>query len=297
MFQGAGTNLKSWNEYTKSKFLDRLKKLGDVYTYQDKVNNIWHYDKSDQHTDFDKDIDIDLSYVKPNTHIKMVYDDIRSKYNIEEYKFIPIGWSAGCLFALYFTQLYSSKCIHLILLDSALWTPNNMKLRLQTINASGINDTPITNIKLKHMLDGWKTTHTNIEDMYLINDVCHNLRSTYFSKHLQLELRVPTIAFINIQEPEGDEWSKDFNNNRKMIDVKILKKHNPNNYTAIIFTNKTHYIFDMIEPANEIIKQIKNIIPISFRKTTSKNMSRSKLSTGKTRHVIKKYIMNMKRFH
>lgn len=24
MFQGAGTNLKSWNEYTKSKFLDRL---------------------------------------------------------------------------------------------------------------------------------------------------------------------------------------------------------------------------------------------------------------------------------
>ena len=24
MFQGSGTNLKSWNEYTKSKFLDRL---------------------------------------------------------------------------------------------------------------------------------------------------------------------------------------------------------------------------------------------------------------------------------
>ena len=27
MFQGAGTNLKSWNEQTDSKFLDRLKKL------------------------------------------------------------------------------------------------------------------------------------------------------------------------------------------------------------------------------------------------------------------------------
>jgi len=25
MFQGSGTNLKSWNEYTKSKFLDKLK--------------------------------------------------------------------------------------------------------------------------------------------------------------------------------------------------------------------------------------------------------------------------------
>jgi hypothetical protein len=43
MFQGSGMNLKDWNEYTKSKFLDRLKELGTVYTYQDKVNNVWHY--------------------------------------------------------------------------------------------------------------------------------------------------------------------------------------------------------------------------------------------------------------
>ncbi len=34
-----------------------------------------------------------------------------------------------------------------------------------------------------------------------------------------------------------------------MAEIKILKKHNPDNYTAIIFTNKTHYIFDMIKPA------------------------------------------------
>ena len=26
MFQGSGTNLKNWNEYTESKFLDQLKK-------------------------------------------------------------------------------------------------------------------------------------------------------------------------------------------------------------------------------------------------------------------------------
>ena len=34
LFQGSGTNLKSWNEYTESKFLDKLKKLGDIYTYE-----------------------------------------------------------------------------------------------------------------------------------------------------------------------------------------------------------------------------------------------------------------------
>ena len=100
--------------------------------------------------------------------------------------------------------------------------------------------------------------------MYLINDICHNVRSTFFSKHLKLKLPVPTLSFVNIQEPEGDEFSNDFNNNRRMAEIKILKKHNPDNYTAIIFTNKTHYIFDMIEPAKEIIEQIKSIIPLSF---------------------------------
>ena len=55
MFQGAGTNLKSWNEYTESKFLDRLKKIGKVYTYQDNVNNIYHYNKQDpEYVDYDQ---------------------------------------------------------------------------------------------------------------------------------------------------------------------------------------------------------------------------------------------------
>ena len=148
MFQGSDANLKYWNEKTKSKFLDRLKKIGDVYTYQDKTYNINHYDKSNpEHADFDSDIDIDLSYVNPDTHIQMVYDDIQAKYNIEEYKFIPIGWSAGCMLALYFSQVYSAQCIHVILLDSALWTPNNMKIRLKIVD-DGIY--PITNSKYKN---------------------------------------------------------------------------------------------------------------------------------------------------
>ncbi len=35
MFQGSDANLKHWNENTESKFLDRLKELGSVYSYQD----------------------------------------------------------------------------------------------------------------------------------------------------------------------------------------------------------------------------------------------------------------------
>ena len=82
----------------------------------------------------------------------------------------------------------------------------------------------------------------------------------FISQHLKLELPVPTLAFVNIQEPEGTEWSDTFNNKLRLEQVKTLEKHNPDNYKAIIFTNKTHFIYDMIQPAKAIIKEIKNII-------------------------------------
>ena len=259
MFQGSGTNLKTWNEYTESKFLDKLKELGRVYTYQDKIHNIWHYDNNNpEKYDFDSDIDIDLAYVRINTHIKMVYNDLHKKYKkINEYKFIPIGWSAGCYLALYFAQKYSSQCKNVVLLDPALWTPNNMKIRLKILDDYIY---PITNEKYKKMLQRWKINHTDSEDAYKINNLNNYIRSLFISQHLKLELPVKTIAFVNIQKPEKDEWSKDFNNKRRLEEVKILEKHNPENYEAVIFTNKSHYIFNKIQPAKKIILKIKEII-------------------------------------
>ena len=289
MFQGSEANLKHWNEYTKSKFLDRLKKIADVYTYQDKTYNINHYDKSNpEHADYDSDIDIDLSYVNPDKHIKMVYDDIQAKYNIEEYKFIPIGWSAGCMLALYFSQVYLEQCIHVVLLDSTLWTPNNMKIKLKELKHLSKDLYPITNAKYKKILQGLKENHTNTEDILKIYYLNGYIKALFISQHLKLKLPVPTLAFVNMQEPEGSSWSNEFNNNRRMAEIKILKKHNPDNYTAIIFTNKTHYIFDMIEPAKEIIEQIKSIIPLYFQKTPTRTRTRSKSKSPRSKSTRSK---------
>jgi hypothetical protein len=68
------------------------------------------------------------------------------------------------------------------------------------------------------------------------------------------------LAFIKIQEPEGKEWSIDFNNKQRLEKVKILKTLNLNYYQPIILTNKTHFIFNMIGPAREIIRQLGNIL-------------------------------------
>ena len=218
----------------------------------------------------------------------MVYDDIQAKYNIEEYKFIPIGWSAGCMLALYFAQVYSAQCIHVVLLDSTLWTPNNMKIKLKELKHLSKDLYPITNAKYKKILQGLKENHTNTEDIltenilkiYYLNGY---IKALFISQHLKLKLPVPTLAFVNMQEPEGDSWSNEFNNHRRTAEIKILKKHNPENYTAIICKNKTHYIFDMIEPAKEIIKQIKSIIPLSLQKTPTITRTRSSITRSRTR--------------
>lgn len=262
LFQGSGTNIKSWNEYTESKFLDKLKKLGEVYIYQDKIHNIWYYDKTNpEKNDYDSDLNFDLSYVKINNHIKMIYNDLHKKYkNIKDYKFIPIGWSAGCYLALYFAQKYYKRCDFVVLLDSALWTPNNMKSRLNMLYKDIKSIYPITNNNYKKLLKEWKINHDDIENAYKINSLNNYIRSLFISKNLTLKLPIKTLSFVNIQKPEKDEWSEDFNNKRRSEEVKILKNKNPENYIPYIFTNKTHYIFDKIQPAKKIISSIKLLI-------------------------------------
>ena len=62
-----------------------------------------------------------------------------------------MGWSMGCIMALYFAQVYSQQFILHILLDSVLFTPNNMKKYMDVIYKSKNLDKiyPITNTKYK----------------------------------------------------------------------------------------------------------------------------------------------------
>lgn len=109
------------------------------------------------------------------------------------------------------------------------------------------------------MLLNWKENHENFEDADKISNLNLYIRLLFFSKHLKLELPVPTLAFFNIIKHVTKE--KDLNKNKQRLEeIKILEQYNPENYKAIKFTNKSHYIFNMIQPAKEIIKQIKNII-------------------------------------
>ena len=289
MFQGLGTNQKRWNENTESKFLDRLKKLGSVYTYQDKINNIWHYNKSSSEPssmwyDYDDDIDIDLAYVRCNTHIKFVYNDLIQKYkNLDNYIIIPIGFSLGGYMALYFVQHYKnnhpSLFKHVIMLDSSGFTPDNMKQKLKEYaNYSYIKN--ITNNTYKKMLQKLQTlqtiqtiqmqnsgnsgndNNTKAHIMSLINQI--NNINIYFrllsaSKYLKYDFTIPTTLFVNIQTSDKNIYT-DSMNKLRLHEIELYKKHNPDTFTSIIVNNQSHYLYTKIQPAKEIIKYIKSII-------------------------------------
>ena len=77
-----------------------------------------------------------------------------------------------------------------------------------------------------------------------------------------MELPVKTTSFINIENPEKYKWQK-YNNQNRLNEIKILKKLNPDNFSSIVFENKTHMVYDKIQPAKQIIKYIDNIIKLN----------------------------------
>ena len=96
----SGTNLKSWNEYTESKFLDQLKLIGQVYIYQDKIHNIWHYDNTNpEKKDFDSDIDKDKIMFYNSEAYKRISPEMATwnLYNSESWWF-PVGTGALVMF-------------------------------------------------------------------------------------------------------------------------------------------------------------------------------------------------------
>lgn len=288
LFQSTGSNLKSWNEYTDCGFIDRLREIGEVYIYQDKVNNIWYYDRSNpEHVDFDNDLDINMNDVRVDTHIQKVFKDLREKYpGLENYNIIPIGWSSGAYLALYFSQVFEElmneasssnttkgperACKMTVLLDPALWTPDNIILRLEllTEDAAGLVY-PLTNTKLKSMISEWvsnsgetattQKNHYRAKDLaYKINNSILYTRSKFIAEHLNLKFTTPVLAFVNIQEPEGDERTLDFNNETRLSEISVLEKHNPKpgQYTPHIILNQNHMIFKNKKACYQIIREI-----------------------------------------
>ena len=258
MFQGSATPPTAWNE-GKSKFLNQLKKIGEIYTYQNKLYNIFHYLKNEPTPElFPNDIDFKLSYLDMKYHLDNVYQDIIQKY--KKYEWVPVGWSAGGYMALAFSKLYKKYCKYCILLDSAMITKDNINLRLKMLKEDKIvkGKVNLTNKKLKKLQDDIRAKKKTIDIEYLLF-VGNYYYSDWIKKNFISEkISIPTYSFIDLEYPD-DEKSIDFNNKNKIREIAILSKKNPKKYTYHIFVNEGHQIFYNRKPTTEIINFIKNI--------------------------------------
>jgi hypothetical protein len=132
-----------------------------------------------------------------------------------------------------------------------------MLLQLKNIS---VDNTNITNTKLQKILNNLKKNNTE-ENLKIVENTIYYIIYKFYNTHLDLKLPIKTTSFINIENPEEYKWQKDNNKNR-LNEIKILKKLNPDNFSAIIFENKTHMVYDKIQPAKKIIKYIDNLIKL-----------------------------------
>jgi len=260
MFQGAASIVDSWNQ-GDGKFLDKLKKLGNVYTYQSKISNLYHYHYRkvrDHYKKFPKDIDFNLDYMDVERHIEMIYIDVNQKY--PGGKFIPIGWSAGSLYAMAFVNIYKDKCVGCVLLDPVLITMKNIRLRLDDLKRTGGSDvvSDISEKKLQSLISNIKKNKIN-RDATLLIDRCYYKITKWWHDHLSLIMSVPTIDIKNLDVPEIKS-NDDFNNVAKLNEIAEIKNVNQNNYVYRIFVNEGHSLFQNKIQSSDIVEMIKNML-------------------------------------
>jgi hypothetical protein len=148
-----------------------------------------------------------------------------------------------------------------VCLDSALFTPDEMRIRLETLKTDKAGMTyPLTDQSVKKILRDIQRKKENDDALYHFNNSTSYQRSLDFFQFMNLKrfiFSVPVLYFVNVQNPEKDEWSRDFNNETRLNQVKFLHRlNNATMFQYFVLTNKTHMIFNKKQPCRFIISKI-----------------------------------------
>jgi len=272
LFPGMGESGKYWEKYIdwdkkkvmKTSFLQKLKKLGNVYTYTPNVYNIIN----NCVCDYDCRLNKKVLYSNPNQltmndiHIdsecKRIYEEIKSYKG----KLIPIGHSAGGWFAVRFTKLYQSRCIKTILIESGYLTQKRAKRQIESKTKKHTYPNMTTN-KLQLLVNKLQTNR-NCKHK-LTKDLEHKLTYIYMYcyhrdvKKINGKLPKPTLLFENIKVTNNSK--EDNESNKKQIEYQNeLYKKNGKNVNFINLVNTNHYPWFIPKYSDEMIRQIKCFI-------------------------------------
>ena len=251
MFQGGGTSQESWN-YGEGKFMDKLKKLGKICNYSNKVYGVFGYHKDFTKTEqdnYDKSLDFNIDYLNLHNYIDDVYETCKDYPK----PWVPVAWSAGGYPAVAFAKKH--KCAFIVLLDSVMFTQTFINDRIKKLKAKISHK---INPKLIVDLIGEIKTKQKTVDILELNTIAHLMWTIDF-KGITKKPTFPcsTISFSNIIL--NDKKDVAFTNKLRNLETKKLLEYNKNYYNINIIDG-THCVFQYNDNTILIINNIKSMI-------------------------------------
>jgi len=256
----------------KINFLDELKKIGYVYSFNYPHFNLNYYAKSPNKKEaimwekiikkynfYTKDINFSIKDIDYANLCKKIYMKVKNKYG-DNKKYIVMGASYGGPLALLFSKLYKDKCILCCCLDNAPYVKEFYQKHDEKENKD-ILDKYTNNQKLKNSLNIVKKTKNpelrNNEIGNLFKFIMYNSAQDRI-KYYDSKLHVPTMFFKkNDLQKERNKYNnkekKHFEKDKNLI-AYIVKKDVP------------HSIWENQEFSNIIIKSIRKFLSNYFSK-------------------------------
>lgn len=276
LFNGMSASKKFWNyafedkpELRKIDFLDKLKKIGKTYTFNQPFSNINYYSTPNNKKEIIKKKKIFEKYKPHTSNINFSLEDLDYKnicektYNLvkQKYgnnkKYIVIGHSYGGMIALLFSKLYKNDCILCCCIDNPPYILsffNKDKDNKSILNKYPNNDELKKSLKIIKNSENIKDKNKEIDDIYkLIGYKSNQDRIKYYDS----KLYVPTIFFrAYYSKPKNYQidWNKYSMKEKNLFEKDKNMKH------YIFMDEAEHYIWWNQEGSDIIIETIKQLL-------------------------------------
>jgi len=278
LFNSFGSSKIFWNyafedksELRKIDFLDKIKKFGKTYTFNQPFFNINYYSTPDnkkekilwekiykKYKPHSSNINFDLDDLDYKNICKKIYEQLKEKYGKNK-KYIIIGHSYGGGLALLFSKLYKNDCILCCCIDNPpsvlnFYNKYNDKENKSILEKYNNNSELKKSLRIIKNSKDIKEKNKEIDDIYkLIGYKSSQDRIKYYDD----KLYIPTIFFRKYYSNPKDyeiDW-----NNFSNKEIKIYEK-DKNMKKYIIMKDADHFIWKNQEFSDIIIETIKELL-------------------------------------
>lgn len=299
LFNGYGSSKTYW-DYTfenkaklrKLDFLDKLKKVGKTYTFNQPFFNINYYSPPnkmwqkiyDEYKPYSSNINFTLEDLDYKNICQKTYDSVKKKYGKKKY--IVIGHSYGGILALLFCKMYKKDCVLCCSIDNFPYVLSYLTFfkKENEKKDSDIMEKYSSNKELKKSLKIIKNSTNKKErnkEIYDIQKLIQYRSSQDRVEYYDSKLYVPTVFFRAHTSKPAENQTYWFKNTKK---EKKIFENDKNLVDYINMDDATHYIWENQEFSDTIIETINNVLE---RKKATKTR-RKKTNQRKTRKKIKK---------